>query len=165
MIFLIKEFNRIRDLKYSIPLFFGDKNYNCSVKNNLLKEFLEKEWYKVNFRVCNFYWEDLDLPENILKIQHTKKSMHVYLEVEINEKIIVLDSTWDSWLKNIFDISIWDWENSTKIAVKETFKYSIEESRNIMQNLWEKEIKDYLEYNREFYSEINRYLKEKRIVV
>lgn len=160
---LIKYFEKIRDLKYNIPLFFNEEAYNCSSKNKLLKEFLEENWYKVNYVVCIFYWEDLDLPENILNIQHTKDSMHVYLEVNLDWNVIKIDSSWDIWLKNIFEISTWDWKNSTKIAVKEISKFSLEESKNIMENRKKEEIEKYLDYNRKFYKEINKYLKLNRI--
>ena len=159
---LIERFNEIRDLEYGIPLFFGEETYNCSSKSMLLKKFLEENWYKINFRVCNFYWEDLKLPEEILKIQHTKKSMHVYLEAEINWNIIILDSTWDIWLKNIFNIPFWDWISSTEIAVKEISRFSLIDSKNIMENINKEEVEEHLEYNREFYRSINEYLGRMR---
>ena len=159
----IEKFEKIRDLEYEIPLFYGDKSFNCSSKNTLLKKFLEERWYIVNYRVCNFYWEDLNLPQNILRIQHTKESMHVYLEVEIKWKTVKIDTSWDIWLKNILNIPYWDWINSTNIAVKENYTFSIDESEKIMNNISENEIKEHLNYNRNFYKKINEYLIDNRI--
>lgn len=159
---LIKEFEKIRDLKYKIPLNINEQTDNCSTKCIMLKNIFEKKWYEVNFRVCIFNWENLNLPKEILKIKHTKDSMHVYLEVNIDNKIIKIDPSWDKWLKNIFEISIWDWKSDTKIAVKEISQKSLEESKYIMENMDKKEIIEHLNYNKEFYIKLNNYLHNNR---
>lgn len=162
---LIKKFNNIRDIPYSIPLSINEELENdkcCSWKAKMLKKILETNWYNVNYRICKFKWSDMNLPEKVIKVSHEDDSTHVYLEVEMNWKIINLDSTWDRWLKSILEISEWDWENSTSIAVKQLWLLSVQKSNEIMtQSIEESTIED-LKINWKFYKALNEYFEEVR---
>lgn len=159
---LIKIFEKIKNINYEIPIEYNLQNSSCSWKAILLKNELEKLWIKSNFRVCSFYWKDLNLPIEILNVSHDDFSTHVYLEIELHWKNIILDPTWDNWLKNIFSVNNWDWKSNTTIAVKVIDLYSIEKSNNIMKNLNKLDFDKHIEKNKLFYKEINLYFKKIR---
>mgnify|MGYP006991944433 CR=1 FL=1 len=125
---LVKEFNKIRDIPYSIP------QNNCSRKCIKLKNVLEKYWYISRYRVCEFNWMDFNFPPEIKKLIKQNNSLHVFLEVLVEGNIIILDPTWDYKLRNIFEINIWDGKSNTKIAVKTNNIYDYNKSENII--LW-----------------------------
>jgi hypothetical protein len=160
---LIKEFIKIRDIPYMIPLSLNEFDNCCSWKAIRLKNIFEKEWYEVKYRICKFKWSDLNLANELYKIPHNDNSTHVYLEVNINWKILNVDPTWDKWLNNIFLVNEWDWLNNTEIAVKPLWLFSYEESEKIMTKTTNGEILEDLKENWLFYKAFNEYLERIRI--
>lgn len=159
---IISIFNIIRDIPYEIPIKINDDDKCCNWKHILFKLILEKLWYKVRFRVCSFYWDSLNLPKELININHKNYSTHVYLEVLINNKWIDVDLTWDSWLKDIFEINNWDWKNNTKITVEIVEKFSLSKSKMIMSTDDSEEILKDLKINWNFYNSLNNYLDKIR---
>ena len=99
---LIKEFYKIRDIPYRIPLSLREKDRCCSGKHKLLYNKLKKKDYKVRYRVCLFLWKSVKLPKYVEKIPHDKDCTHTYLEINLGKGWKILDATWDSNLKKLF---------------------------------------------------------------
>lgn len=159
---LIDAFNKIRDIPYRIPLTLEEESCNCSGKSIKLREFFDHKWYISRYRICTFKWSDMNLPEAITKIPHQDDSTHVYIELFMNNKWINIDPTWDDSLSPTFKISIWDWMNSTMIAVNPRELFDDTSSKSIMENQDNNEVLKDLEINWEFYKTFNSYLEEVR---
>ena len=157
----INLFNKIRDIPYSISV-GGEENVDCSAKVEMLKKELDLKSRSI---ICEFRWEDLKLPKEILQAYHEDPEYHELLEVYIPErqKFVIVDPTWDSGLKPIFSINEWDGLNDTKIAVPEKKVYSPEESKKIIEKVNNpEEIKKYLDRNGDFFVRLNNYFKKIR---
>ena len=128
----IDHFNQIRDIPYRIPVDSNEEDCCCNGKAKRLKEFFEQEGLEVRYRVCTFRWSDLGLPEEVKKLIVEDLSTHVYLEVLINEKWIIVDPTWDKGLDQILPVNDWDGVGDTKIAVPVLETYDLEQSEKIM---------------------------------
>ena len=159
---IISIFNKIRDLPYKIPVSLKEEDFCCSGKAIFLKNVLEEQGYKIRYRVCSFSWTSINLPEKVFNIPHEDLSTHVYLEILIDNKWIIMDATWDSKLNKIFDINNWDNKTNNKIAVEPIETFTPEKSLDIMENIDEKEILDDLKINGEFYKAFNDWLEEIR---
>ena len=159
---LIDIFNKIRDIPYKISLDFSEENHACSGKATKLKKELERMGYSCRFRVCEFYWSQLQLPEKLLKISHSDLATHVFLEAQINNLWIKLDPTWDSGLSKVFPISEWDGQSSTILAVSPIKTYGIEESKQIMANNNRHEFEDDIKVNGKFYQALNQWTSKIR---
>ena len=158
---LVKIFNRIRDIPYKIPVSLKEKDFCCSGKHKLLKEFLEKEGYKVRYRVVSFKWSSLNLPLEVKNISHENICTHVYLEILINTNWVNMDATWDPMLKNIFTINQWN-RNVNNIAVQIIEKFYIKKSQEIMKRETEDCITEDLKINGKFYKAFNNFLNQIR---
>ncbi len=159
---IVDIFNQIRDIPYKIPVSFKEKDFCCSGKAKSLKNILEKNGYKVRYRVCSFSWASINLPPEVLKVPHEDLTTHVYLEVFINNKWLIMDTTWDSKLNKIFDINNWDNKTNNKIAVESIETFTLEKSLDIMENTDEQEILNDLKINGKFYNAFNNWLEEIR---
>lgn len=155
--FLSDSFILFRDIPYKIPNSISDIDCCCNWKHRLYKDFLEKKWLYVRYRVCSFLWSDLNIPWDILKLTDDF-STHVYLEVFINWKWIDVDLTWDSLILKKFKINNWDWENNTQIAVTPKEIYSIEKSQEIMKNIDYIELDNYFSKNKLFITYLNNWI-------
>lgn len=90
---IIKLFERVRDIPYSIPLEYGEEDKCCSGKSEKIFNLLKNEGYKVRYRVCVFLWDDLPLPNKVKNILHDADCTHTYIECYINKKWIIVDAT------------------------------------------------------------------------
>ncbi|MFA6184723.1 MAG: hypothetical protein WCT51_04830 [Candidatus Shapirobacteria bacterium] len=160
---IVDIFNQIRDLPYKIPITSKEEDFCCSGKTISLKNILEKKGYRVRYRVCSFSWNSIDLPSEVLKISHENLSTHVYLEILIDNKWIIMDATWDPKLKKFFHINDWNNKDNNQIAVEPIETFTIEKSLDIMEKTDEKEIVDDLKINGEFYQAFNNWLEEVRV--
>ncbi len=159
---IIEEFNKERDIPYRIPLSSTEVDNCCSGKARRLKTVFENNGYKVRYRVCKFKWSDLNLPAELTNIPHENDCTHVYLEVLLDNKWIILDPTWDSKLKHRFHVNEWDGRSNTEIAVESLGKFAPEESLKIMENEDAAEIEKDLAINGEFYKGYNNWLESIR---
>lgn len=159
----VELFEQIRDIPYMIPLSASQEDNCCSGKAARLKRVLEEIGYETRYRVCDFQWSNLPLPEALLHIPHESNSTHVYLEVKIDETWIDVDPTWDPGLKHVFPIATWDGRTGTKIAVKPLRLYSHGESRRIMEEPDPIQTEKDLEKNGVFYKKFNEWLESQRV--
>ncbi|MCK5025100.1 MAG: hypothetical protein KAS15_00810, partial [Nanoarchaeota archaeon] len=134
----------------------------CSGKHKKLFNLLTKQGYKVRYRVCVFLWSNLNLPQELEKIPHDDDCTHTYLEIYLDDTWKILDATWDSGLKNIFQINEWDGKSDTEIALEPIETFTPERSLEIVKNQNESLIKKDLKINREFYKAFNGWLDENR---
>ncbi|MFH1142547.1 MAG: hypothetical protein ABIH67_04330 [Candidatus Uhrbacteria bacterium] len=129
---IIEDFNQIRDIPYRIPVDSNEEDCCCNGKAKQLKKLLEQEGLEVRYRVCEFHWSDLGLPEEIKKQIAENLATHVYLEVLINDKWVVVDPTWDKGLEQVLPVNDWDGIGDTKIAVPVIKTYDLGASEKIM---------------------------------
>lgn len=162
---IITIFNEIRDIPFNIPTSPTDALFDCAGKSIILRKKLEEAGIKTRFGVCFFYWDDLNLPDNVNKIAHDKDCTHTFVEAFINDKWVKLDPSWDNALSKKFKISHFDGENDTILAVKAIGFFDSEKSQNIMKNQeddYHNVITDDLARNGKFYEALNKYLEEIR---
>lgn len=155
-------FSHIRDIPYSIPLIFGEEDNSCVGKNLLLFKQLSTLGYTVRWRVCEFLWSSLSLPDKVKQLPHDDSSSHAYLEVLINDIWQTVDTTWDSGLASILPVATWDGSRSTTGAVVPTNIFSPEKSAEIMNNLVQEEFEKDMKTSGEFYRAFNEWLVESR---
>jgi len=158
---IIKDFEAIRDIPYRIPTWLDEVDNCCNGKHKILKDIFTKNWFKVRYRICSFLWSTIDIPKEISNISHNDYSTHLYLEVYINNWVII-DATWDIGIKNLFHINNWDGKTDTQIAVRPLEIFSPEKSAEIMENENNEEILNDLSINWKFYEAFNNWLVENR---
>ncbi|MBW3023307.1 hypothetical protein KY308_04340 [Candidatus Woesearchaeota archaeon] len=157
-------FNFVRDIPYHNSI-HGEQEYSCGTKTDILKKLLQSIRIKSREILCQFNWEDLGLPKNMLRHHYEKPEYHQFLEVFIPEtkKWVAVDPTWDIKLKKKFQISSWDGITSTNLAVKPIKIFSVSETKKLNKKFDNPEImKAYLERNRPFFIEMNKYLEKVR---
>lgn len=163
----IEIFNQVRDISYRIPLALdeteGKYGGSCLYKVELLKKLLETEGLECRYRIGTFLWSQLNLPEEVMQAEHNDNAEHVWLEVCINNKWIILDPTWDIGLAKIFSINSWDGISDTKPAVKSIEILDVSTSADIMDfDNYEEAFLEDLSINGEFYKALNTYLDQIR---
>lgn len=163
----IEIFNQVRDIPYRIPLSLdeteGEYGGSCLYKVELLKKLLETEGLECRYRIGTFLWSQLNLPEEVMQAEHNDNGEHVWLEVCINNKWIILDPSWDIGLAKIFSINSWDGISDTKPAVKSIEILDVSASADIMDfDNYEEAFLEDLAINGEFYKALNTYLDQIR---
>jgi hypothetical protein len=158
----VEIFNQIRDFPYRIPLSDLEPNDSCSGKVMRLKKALDEAGLTTRYRVCDFKWSDLPLPDEVLCVPHSPAATHVYLEVQRGDSWISIDPTWDTALSSVFPIASWDGISSTSIAVAPLKLFSDEESRIIMEEPNAVQNAVDLQINRLFYQKLNHWLEQQR---
>ena len=163
----IQIFESIRDIPYNIPLIADEKSCDCVGKNQLLKTALEEMGLDVRWRICTFVWSEMNIPKNILEVNHDDNASHAYLEININGLWNAVDATWDKKLSPVFSIGEWDGENATEIGVQCKEIYSPEESEEIMLSLnntneFKKAFEEDFAINGKFYRAFNDWLENIR---
>lgn len=165
---LVDQFEQIRDLPYKISLSWDEEQVDdksCTGKNKMLMSFLEENGYDVRWRICSFLWSGLDLPDHVQDIPHDNEATHAFLEVKLEGKWCVVDTTWDIGLSKVLPIATWDGKTSTKLAVPAKKYYNPEESVKFMQNENQKIFEEDMEKNKLFYQAINNWFEELRKIV
>ncbi len=159
---LIDCFEAIRDIPYAIPLSLSGADDCCSGKHRRLKAQLEALGLKTDWQVCSFKWSQLSLPEEVLSVPHADDSTHVYLKIFIGSDWIDVDATWDAAVARVLPVNEWDGATSTKIAVPAIQMFSLEKSREIMDQENPEDIEQDLAVNGRFYKAFNEWLAEAR---
>jgi uridine kinase len=158
----VDAFRSVRDIPYRIPLSLTETDECCTGKHKiLLKKFVELG-IPVRWRVCSFRWSDLKLPIELTRVPHENDSTHAFLEVNMNGRWIVVDATWDSALKDVLSINDWDGISDTPVAAPVIELFSLEKSKQIMENENPDETKKDLEKNGVFYDAFNQWLENVR---
>ncbi len=150
-------FEVVRDIPYS--LWNNKPDYNCVVKNDILMNLFENMGLECRRRVCIFHWEDLPIPDYVLKHPHSDPSYHEFLEVNIDDSFIRVDPSWDALLAPKFPVNRWDGESNMDIAVDPIEILPVEDSQRVRDKISENE---YTDTNDKFYFELNRYLNKVR---
>jgi len=161
----IKLFKMVRDIPYYISLSEDVQGYECVTKPTMLDKLLQTLGLKSRHMLCEFKWEDLDLPEELLKLPHEDPEIHRFLEVFIPEtnKWIKVDPNWDSKIQHPgIPIAEWDGLNDTKLAVIPTKFYTVEESKKFIEQDIGDERNTYLLKNKDFFIAFNKWLDSKR---
>jgi hypothetical protein len=161
---IITAFKTIRDMPYRIPLSLGENDTCCSGKHKLLKDLLTKEGFVVRYRVCSFLWSSFDLPREVSSVFHDDYCTHLYLEVLIDHKWVVVDATWDIGIQKILPVNEWDGKSNTEVAVKPLDIFTPQKSADIMANESDEDILSDLKINGEFYKAFNGWLDQNRKV-
>lgn len=159
---IVETFNAIRDVPYRIPLSANETDNCCSGKARRLKAIFDKEGYETRYRVCEFRWSTLGLPESVLRVPHADLSTHVYLEVKIENEWVDVDATWDMAINSVLKANEWDGRSNTTIAVPVFTKYNEEKSEKIMKEETAEIIEKDLQINRGFYKAFNSWLEQNR---
>jgi len=160
---IIKEFERIRDIPYSIALSPEEQSNDCLGKSIMLFEIFRDYGYEVRYRVCKIKWSTLNLPDEITSLPHNDECSHAYLEVKIGGFWKIIDPTWDKGLGKIFHINEWDGESDNEIAIPCLECLSPEDSANHVKNITTREaiIAD-LNESGQFYNALNNWLENCR---
>jgi len=156
----IKIFNQIRDLPFHCPESLEDKDYRCWGKNRILFEELKKNNFEVRFRVCDFLWSEQKIPRGITLKSPKDLDKHLYVEIKIDNKWVLLDCSNDSKLPSY---NTWDGKSNCEIAVKYTKIYSPEESKEIEEQEKTEFINNFNQY-KEFYISMNKFFDKLRLM-
>jgi len=160
---IIKEFEKVRDIPYRIPLSLKEPDECCTGKAKILLEILKKGGYDVRYCICMFKWSDLNIPKKIQDMPHDDECSHTYLEIKIDGKWKIIDPTWDKGLKSIFTVNKWDGKSDTQIALPAREYLSPEESSKYLEHILTPEaIAADLKTNGEFYKAFNEWLEAER---
>ncbi len=154
----IQIFNKVRDLPYHCPENLNDKNYTCWGKHRILYTELKKLGYKVRFRVCSFKWSELKLQKEIYRLAPKDLDKHLYLEIFLNNRWIILDCSDDYKLPRY---NIWDGKSDCKLEVKAIHIFSPAESITIEREM-KKDFKIIIKKYKQLYKSINSFLSKIR---
>lgn len=159
---LQSSFEEIRDIPYTIPLSYDQKDHCCTGKHSLFLAVLKDGGYEARWRICSFKWSDLNLPPDLLIIPHEDNCTHAYLEVFINEQWQNIDLTWDKGLRDTLPVNEWSSFSNMTIAVPVLEIYSPEQSGSIMENPTREEFEKDIQINGDFYRAFNTWLEKER---
>ena len=143
---LIEIFEKVQKIPYRVCKYDENKiNENlergdCRHKHFLLKKLLEQKGFKVKEMKVIFNWADLPIPQEILEILKSETIWdHGSLKVQIDNKWIKVDCTWDLALaKAGFPITK-DWDGISDTQQVTEGKLDFYDSDDYVRN--EKEIK------------------------
>lgn len=155
---VIEIFNSVRDVPYHCSESKKDVDYSCWGKHRLLYDKLKRAGYTVRYRVCEFRWDELKFPKEISKKAPKKTDFHLYLEIELDGKWIILDCSNDKALGRYNE---WDGKSDTEFQVKCKRILSPEESAKIEKSNRENYDKTLEEYH-ELCVAINKFLDKIR---
>lgn len=151
-------FNSVRDITYHCPESRSDVDHRCWGKHRILFDKLKKAGYNVRYRVCEFRWDELDIPKEISDKAPKELDFHLYLEIELDKRWIILDCSNDKALGRYNE---WDGISDTKLQVKCKKTLSFEDSAKIEEHdkkTYDKILKDY----HELFVALNSFLKKVR---
>lgn len=157
----IRLFKIVREIPYYAAV-GEEQDYSCSTKGEILQRLLRLQ---SRYRICEFRWEDLKLPQEILKYYQEDPEYHQFLEIQIPEtkKWIIVDPTWDSGLKKILPVNDWDGIHDTEIAVPTKKIYSPTESEELIKRFNRQNyVEAYIRKNKEFLIALNKYFRRLR---
>ena len=157
---IIEIFTSVRDIPYQIPLSLQEEDKCCAGKHKKLKKLLSN--YESRYRVCDFKWSDLGLPTHVESVPHSDDCTHMYLEILLDNRWVVLDATWDKPLQSILLVNFWDGKSDTKIAVPARKIYSPEKSLGFIDQGDENDFDREISANGSFYRAFNNWLQDIR---
>jgi len=155
---LIKIFKEIRDIPLRAPESVNNVDNRCWGKHRKLYKKIQKKGFRARFRVCTFLWSEQNIPKDVSSLAPTDEDKHLFLEVLINNKWLIVDCSNDSRLPEYTE---WDGKSDCQIGVKYRKILSVEDSKKVE----EKEKKDYdsvLPIYIGFHKELNKFLEKIR---
>ncbi|OGG11418.1 hypothetical protein A2Z00_03150 [Candidatus Gottesmanbacteria bacterium RBG_13_45_10] len=110
-------FYAVRDIPYQIAA--KERDTCCRSKAKILGDMFMRIGLKAYIATGKFFWRDIGVPENILKLAPTPSVDHFFLRVYIPESRtwISVDPTWDPGLCDALPVAEWDGRTSTVLAV------------------------------------------------
>lgn len=154
----LKLFNFVRDMPLRVPESLDEEIFTCWGKHRKLFLLLNKAGYKVRYRVCEFSWSEQRIPEEILKISHKDIENHLFLEIELDGKWIVLDCTMDSKFP-VFNE--WDGKSDCKLGVKPRKTFTPLES-SFLEKQEPFHFEDIFKQNKDFFIALNKFYESIR---
>ena len=127
---IVQVFTQVRDIPYHCPESIDDTDHSCWGKHRILFQKMSALGVNVRFRVCDFRWTDQRIPIDITSKSPEKSDVHLYIEINVNKKWIILDCSHDSKLPSFNE---WAGKSDCKISVNYLKIYSPEESKKIEQ--------------------------------
>ncbi|MFB6191616.1 MAG: hypothetical protein ABEJ64_04260 [Candidatus Nanohaloarchaea archaeon] len=93
---------------------------SCLEKNAWLGERYEELGIPVRYRLVEFDWRDLPLPEEVLELRDDYTGEHLVLEIERGGEWLTVDASWDPGLEDAgFPVTgDWDGRSDTGVAVE-----------------------------------------------
>jgi|WetSurMetagenome_2_1015567.scaffolds.fasta_scaffold834809_2 hypothetical protein len=165
---IIDLYNKVQKIPYYCfkerdPDLLLEKNRGSCVEKNL---FLGKEFKKlgisVKYVLIKFNWNDLPIPEKIIKKLQTGgfrnffSTWHLALKIKIDRKWVFVDATWDPELEKAgFPVVMnWDGKSDTKLAVipKKIIELMIKPPKIFIKKLG----------SEEFFEALNKWLELQR---
>ncbi len=109
-------FYAVRDVPYRINT--ESRDASCRSKTKILGDLLTRINLRVKVAFGKFYWKDIGVPEQLLKLAPEPYVNHFFLRIYIPEtkKWVSVDPTWDPELRGAFPIAEWDGLTSTTLA-------------------------------------------------
>ena len=152
-------FKKIRDLPLKMPESSDEEVFTCWGKHRKLFVLLNQAGFKVRYRVCEFLWSEQKFPKEIIEISHKDKENHLFLEINLNDKWVIVDCTMDSKLPKFND---WDGKSDCKLGVNPKKIFTPLESSFLEKQepfLFEEIFKQ----NREFFKKLNKFYESLRV--
>ena len=104
-------FEKIRDLPYGTS---GNNGmWSCYQKCVYLQRELQKVDIASQLLIGVFNWQDLPIPDRILKLRQCRNERHIMLRVFIDGSVCNIDPSIDNKLVSILPIAQWDGISST----------------------------------------------------
>lgn len=151
-------FNQVRDLPFRVPESVNEEVFTCWGKHRKLFALLNRAGYKVRFRVCSFLWSEQKIPAEILKIPHKEEENHLYLEINLNNKWVLIDCTMDSKFPKFND---WDGKTDCKHGVNPKKIFTPLES-SFLEKQEPFKFEEIFKANKEFFKELNKFYESLR---
>jgi len=155
---IIDIFNSVRDLTYHCPESKRDVDQSCWGKHRILHKKLKQLGYDVRYRVCEFRWDGLRTPKEIIDKSPKEQDFHLYLEIKLDNKWVILDCSNDPDLPSYNE---WDGKSNTKFSVKCIKILSPEESAKLEES-YRKNYELILEKYHDLYMDLNKFLETVR---
>ncbi len=156
----IAVFGEVQNLIYQLSR-DGKSDCNCVSKSKLLGVHFSNLDIPWRYRLVEFSWADLGVPEEVMSIEHDTPAVHKYLEAHIpeTEQWVIVDPTWDPGLRDVLPVPQWDGLTATELAVPGKQILTEKESETFYANVKSAEyVKGWFQRNNDFMEAINRWL-------
>lgn len=151
---IIDVFHSVRDLPYHCPESKSDNDHSCWGKHRILYDKLKEKNQEVRFRVCEFRWDAMRIPKEIVEKSPEELDFHLYLEIKLNDEWVILDCSNDPGLPSYNE---WDGKSNTQFSVKCLRILSPEEGIRL-EKLYRDNFESVLENYHFLYLGLNKFL-------
>lgn len=155
---LISIFKRIRDKPLFAKETFNGQGCRCWDKHQKLKKAFEDLGFKTRYRIALFHWSKQRIPQRILKHCKVDEEYHLFIEIYLEGKWIIVDASNDSRLPKY---NRWDGKSDCELGIIEEKILNIEKSDILLQKGMNQF--GFNEKNTQFYKKFNKFLESLRI--